>query len=642
MDTRTDPGQYYPGGRVMVRPDVAPPQVQINVSWSEIHGKPNFSEIAALGAADTLGTVKQTMNTVVNKLKTSVLIICAGMATVCAAVAPQFAALDDIPGNRQIMTNTQEYVDAKVGAVPVAGNYAVVSNAAMSALQPSATNGLITKAEVDLRFETTPSLEDISDLSDRIIAVSRSAVTTNDVCNIVTNEVDEYVMEMEGDYWMVEQTTARFVVSDVVWTPRGDGQYTVSFRANGVAKSIGYPDSVANSVICTDRDCYVYFPRLDYGLTVAEMMPELSMPNQWALTMGTTGGHDGGADSFVHRTRNALGLVTVDDLAGVRGAVESVNAQTGAVVLAAADVGAYSAADGATLAGQVATIGAHLNAEDARFVVTNYNSVTHTPEAYMEIKLPDESWSVIWREMTRWNYLFDTYLPTNYYNKSAVDAALAEKADRAWGFYDSTTGAYAPDGYTWISSERIAIAANLAYQRTVTTEGAVWVLESVGTVTETGGLTNGFFRISDDEGNSLFEIVKGDKRTIGADASSCQIVAGFTPTKLQIGYSVVSDVHPTLYVCQSLETLNWKAETDSDCIANVSWSGSSGAYVAQVQGKSAYSSLFVRATYEVGGETYISNAAPVSMQYIMINGVKYSIGTATISGNTVLKLTAAQ
>ena len=314
---------------------------------------------------------------------------------------------------------------------------------------------------------------------------------------------------------------------------------------------------------------------------------------------------------------------------------------TGDVTLGASDVGAYGAAAGASLQTQVTTIGAHLNAEDARFVVTNYNSVTHTPEAYVEIKLPDNSWSRIWSEMTRWNWLTGTYLPGNFYTQTEIDGKLDEKADRAWGFYDSTTGAYAPDDYTWISSPKIAIAANLAYQRTVTAEGAIWVLESNGTVTETGGMTNGFFRISDDEGNSLFEIVKGNKRTVGADAASCQVVAGFTPTKLQIGYSIVSDVHPTIYVCNSLSTQAWKAEDDADCVANVSWSGASGAWVAQVQGKSAYSSLFVKATYEVGGETYISNSAPVSMQYLMLGGVKYAIGTATISGHTVLTLTVA-
>lgn len=322
--------------------------------------------------------------------------------------------------------------------------------------------------------------------------------------------------------------------------------------------------------------------------------------------------------------------------------VTSVNGATGEVSISAVDVGAFGAAAGASLQTQVTTIGAHLNAEDARFVVTNYNSVTHTPEAYVEIKLPDNSWSRIWSEMTRWNWLTGTYLPGNFYTQTEIDGKLDEKADRAWGFYDSTTGAFAPDDYTWISSPKIAIAANLAYQRTVTAEGAIWVLESNGTVTETGGMTNGFFRISDDEGNSLFEIVKGNKRTVGADASSCQTVAGFTPTKLQIGYSIVSDVHPTIYVCNSLSTQAWKAEDDSDCVANVSWSGASGAWVAQVQGRSAYSSLFVKATYEVGGETYISNSAPVSMQYLMLGGVKYAVGTATISGHTVLTLTVAQ
>ena len=306
------------------------------------------------------------------------------------------------------------------------------------------------------------------------------------------------------------------------------------------------------------------------------------------------------------------------------------------------EVGAYPAASGQQLAGQVGTIGAHLNAEDARFVSTNYNSATHMPEAYVEIKLPDQTWAVIWREMTRWNWFFDEWLPAHLYTKSQVDAMLAEKADRAWGYYDSHSGTYAPDGYTWISSPKVALAAGLGYQRTVTAEGAIWVLESNGLVTETGGVaSNGFFRISDDEGNVQFEIVKGNKRTIGADASSFQTVSGFAITKLQIGYSVVSDAHPTLRICGDLTTHQWKDETDPDCLANVTWEGQSGAWVAYVQGKTAQPALFVKATYEVGGETHIRNVAPVSMEYLYIGGVKYAVGTATISGHTVLTLTPA-
>jgi len=320
----------------------------------------------------------------------------------------------------------------------------------------------------------------------------------------------------------------------------------------------------------------------------------------------------------------------------VDGIVASSNLATVAALDGKANVeDAYPATSGNQLASQVSTIGAHLNAEDARFVSTNYNSATHMPEAYVEIKLTNNTWSTIWREMTRFNWLINTYLPINYASKSELD----EKADRAWGYYDSHTGSYAPDGYTWLSSPRIAIAAGLAYQRTVTSEGAVWVLESNGLVTQTVGETNGFFRITDEEGNTQFEIVKGNKRTIGADASSCQVVAGFSPTKLQIGYSISSDTHPTIEVTGSLSSPSWKSETDADCLANVTWSGSSGEYVAQVQAKTDQPSLFVRATYQSGGETYINNAAPVALNYLYLGGVKYAVSTNTISGHLVLTLT---
>ena len=96
--------------------------------------------------------------------------------------------------------------------------------------------------------------------------------------------------------------------------------------------------------------------------------------------------------------------------------------------------------------------------------------------------------------------------------------------------------------------------------------------------------------------------------------------------------------HPTLQICDNLTTANWKAETDNDCLATVSWSGVSGAYVATVQRKTTGNALFVKATFMAGGETYIRNVAPVGMDSIMLNGTRYYLGTATISGHTVLTL----
>ena len=264
-------------------------------------------------------------------------------------------------------------------------------------------------------------------------------------------------------------------------------------------------------------------------------------------------------------------------------------------------------------AADVASISAMLNAENARFVSTNYNSATQIPSASVEAKI-DGSWLTIWDELTRWNWLTDTYLPGSFYTKAQVNSALADKADRAWGFYDSHTGLYAPDGFTWVSSPKIAIAGGLAYSRTLTNEGAIWVLEANGMVAETGGLTNGFFRVSDDEGNALFEIVKGDKRTVGAQANSVQVIGAFVPSKLQIGYAVVADTHPTLQITASLSDPDWYDEDSASCPANVTWSGVSGAYVATVQAKSASATqLFVKAEYQVGGETYIKNVGPISV-----------------------------
>ena len=289
----------------------------------------------------------------------------------------------------------------------------------------------------------------------------------------------------------------------------------------------------------------------------------------------------------------------------------------------------YSKSSGDQLAQQVAAIGAHLNGEDARFVVTNYDSTVHTPEAYVEIKVSND-WLRVWDEGTRWKQ-YETW-------KTNVDAELSMKADRAWGVYDSETGGYSPAGFTQVSSSNILIAAGMAYQRTVTSAGAVWVLQCNQGVAQLGGDTNGYFKIMDSDGNSQFEVVKGDRREMGCDASGISLDHSTTPNNVIIPYSVVSEEHPTLYITERLETPNWKAETDADCIGTVTWTGTSGAYVATVHPKLAYPSMFIRATYMVGGETYIKNNAPVKMDSIILNGTKYYLGTATISGHTVLTL----
>ena len=86
-----------------------------------------------LTSKDTLGTVKSRLNAVLAFLRgLACLAACALPLVGAADVPPLHASLDDIPGDTQMMTNVQAYVDAKV-ADTEPGNYLAVSNAAMSA-----------------------------------------------------------------------------------------------------------------------------------------------------------------------------------------------------------------------------------------------------------------------------------------------------------------------------------------------------------------------------------------------------------------------------------------------------------------------------------------------------------------------------
>ena len=293
---------------------------------------------------------------------------------------------------------------------------------------------------------------------------------------------------------------------------------------------------------------------------------------------------------------------------------------------------------------KVNTLVAYVQGDDVMDVVTNYDSAVHMPSRSLRQKIEDGGtnvWRVVWDEMTRWDWFMNIYLPTNYYNKAEVDAALDDKADRAWGYYDSHTGGWSPDNYLQISSSKILIAAGMAYQRHVTTGGAVWVLESNGLVTEVGGVSsNGFFRISDDEGNALFEIVKGNKRTIGSTAGALTTTNIMGVTHMYITYAVESGEHPTIEATSDLGTA-FVSEDSASSLVNVTWSGSSGDWHAEVWPKVASSSMFVRASHEIGGETYIKNTAPTGLDGgIIYNGVRYRIVPYSTGGKTYLTLEA--
>jgi len=211
---------------------------------------------------------------------------------------------------------------------------------------------------------------------------------------------------------------------------------------------------------------------------------------------------------------------------------------------------------------------------------------------------------------------------TNY-----TDAAIAERAaPRAWSGTTSGLGSEAPAGVTWISTPETVIAGGFEYEKVVTSAGAVWVLTSNGM--STGGTSNSFFRVAASDGTELFSIEKTDSYIIGVNADGITR-SGNTVT---IPINVVAAEHPYIRCTKNLVNPTWEKEDEGglDCAwATVSWSGTTGAYVATVT--TAEPQAFFYFEYMVEGQVKIKNSAKTEMSGgILFNGTTY---LPTVNGN---------
>ena len=302
------------------------------------------------------------------------------------------------------------------------------------------------------------------------------------------------------------------------------------------------------------------------------------------------------------------------------------------------------------ISGTVSAWQTYWDGDDVRVTVTNYYGNLDIPSLYLEQKMPedethDSPWfKVVWDERTRWNRFMPIFA-------ALTNDVAQNKADRAWGVYDSSTGEYSPDGLLQLSQEQIMIAPGMSYQKTVTAGGnAYWVLRANDPTTVSGITSNGFFRIEDFDGNALFEIVKGDKRVVGASIASINI----EDYGLTLTFNVESDNPPEVYFANSLSDGEWNRIERSGESAwavqhwEVEWSGASGAWVASITWNGGSIGMpsppnppqqgFFRATYETGGNTYIRNNVATSIDKVVVGGVEYTVTVETVNGKKLLVL----
>ena len=261
-------------------------------------------------------------------------------------------------------------------------------------------------------------------------------------------------------------------------------------------------------------------------------------------------------------------------------------------------------------------------------VVTNYNSAVHAPAMKLQHLDPESGQYVTYWDETRRHGM--TLTNAMDYTDAAAAAELsradAAYAPRAWSGTTSGLGAEAPAGVTWISTPETVIAGGYEYEKVITTAGAVWVLTSNGL--STGATTNSFFRVAASDGTELFSIEKTDSYLVGVNATGIT-KSGNTVT---IPVNVVAPSHPYIRATTNLVNAVWTKEDENGftCpFASVSWSGSSGAYVATVT--CSQPQAFFYFEFEQQGTAKIKNSAKTEMTGgIIFNGTTYM---PTVNGN---------
>ena len=331
------------------------------------------------------------------------------------------------------------------------------------------------------------------------------------------------------------------------------------------------------------------------GETVCELATgdaSITNQNSWSYTISYVE-----SDKFTHllgvhvdaerRFRNALGLATLKDLEGKADA--SITNEIGQLKTESTLV--YRLFSGSNIVMEV----------------TNYNSRVNPP-AMKLMRLNDKGiYEVMWTETNGLERTYNRAASNTAEQVAALDKKAAETyAPRGWSSTTSGLGADAPKDTTWISTPTTVIAGGLEYSKVVTSSGQLWFLRSNGMVANMGGNSGGYFDISASDGTSVFSIEKTDSYMAPVDSDGIS-VRGDT---VEIRLSVVSADHPFLRYAPTLNApIAWQKEEDgfSAPIA-VSWSGSSGAWVATVT-TTAKAGFFQFEFFQEGGTKIKSGGA---------------------------------
>lgn len=234
---------------------------------------------------------------------------------------------------------------------------------------------------------------------------------------------------------------------------------------------------------------------------------------------------------------------------------------------------------------------------------------------------------------------------------SAVDAALATKANRAWG-ETTSGGAPSPADTLYVEKQKVTITGGGNYAYLASSTGGYWVLSvslgSTWTMQSLADVQNptnpATATLFDADGNAVWTVTSTGSREAYAAQGEQYIyveqVGGNDVVTLT--YPITSDTPPTcLYSPECIagedmreaNAANWP-----DYIAAVDWSGHSGEWVCRVTMNGRPGRGFFAARYVKEGTTYTRYDKPIGISRITIGDDVYGMHVETMNGKKVIVL----
>lgn len=238
---------------------------------------------------------------------------------------------------------------------------------------------------------------------------------------------------------------------------------------------------------------------------------------------------------------------------------------------------------------------------------------------------------------------------------AATDAALAGKANRAWG-ETTSGGAPSPEDTLVIEKKKVALTGggNFSYLESSTggywvmsiSLGSTWTLESLADAQNPDVPATATFR--DADGNAVYTVTSSGSREVYAVSGEQYIEIATVDGNdvITLTYPVAASEHPTSQYIPALEMLktggdfaeataaNWP-----DYIQSTAWSGQSGQWVCTITMKGQPGCGFFRAKYTKEGTVYTHFTKPLGFSTVTIGNVTYTVTVETVNGKKLMVLT---